>query len=167
MHEAEVFAHPCGIECIHRSSQQGKVVNRIPRASADGLPNAVDEFGLRQRGDVIEVVVGDGVTPVAVGEGPAPEGLGLQFQDFHLRHGLQVGVGFLEHGARLGEAVLHLFPLAVLGHDFGKFALRLGDLAVLVRVADDGRVGHLLSELVKAFFELIELRSKMHGEFTR
>ena len=80
---------------------------------------------------------------------------------------LQIGIRLLEHGAGLGEAVLHLLPFAVLGHDVGKFALRLGDLAVLSRVADDGRIGHLLSELVKTFFELIELRSKMHGEFRR
>ena len=93
--------------------------------------------------------------------------LGLELGDLHLGHGFEIGIRILEHGAGLGEAVFHLLPFAVLGYDIGKFALGLGDLAILIRIADDGRIGHLLSELVKTFFELIELRSKMHGEFTR
>src|ERR1039457_1359306 len=89
--------------------------------------------------------------------------LRLQFRDFHFRHGLEVGVRLQQHGTRLGQAVFDLLPFAILDHDVGKFAPRLGDLAVLIRVANDGRIGHLLGELVKTFFELIELRSKMHG----
>src|ERR1035441_4734569 len=58
--------------------------------------------------------------------------LGLELRDFQFRHGLQVGVRLPQHGASLGQAVFHLLPFAVFGHDQRKFALRLGDLAVLI-----------------------------------
>ena len=59
--------------------------------------------------------------------------------------------------ARLSQLAVGLLPLAVLGHHFGQFAVRLGDLAVLVGIGDHGRIGHLRGELVEALFELFEL----------
>jgi len=73
------------------------------------------------------------------------------------------GVAVGEHGARLRKRILVLLPLAVGGNHLRQFAVGLRHLAVLVGVADHGRVGHLLGESLEAFFELIEFRSELHG----
>ena len=93
--------------------------------------------------------------------------LRLQLRHLLFGHGFELGVLFLQHGASLGQAVFHLLPFAELGHQVGNLALRLGDFAVLIGVADHRRIGHLLSELVKALFELFELWNELHGVITR
>ncbi len=93
--------------------------------------------------------------------------LGLELGDLHLGHFAEIGILILEHGTGLGEAVVYLLPLAIFGRDIGKFTLRFGDLTVLIGVADDGRIGHLLGQFVEASFELIKFLGKLHGEFRR
>ena len=68
----------------------------------------------------------------------------------------QLGIGLVQHGAACCQIRVGGLPLAILGHDFGQFAVRLGDFAVLRGVADDGGIGHLRGQLFEARFDLVE-----------
>src|SRR5947209_7868403 len=94
--------------------------------------------------------------------------LDLEFFRFELghlllRHRPELAVGILKHGPGLRKTVLDLLPLSIFGDYLGNLALGFGDVAVLVRIADHGRIGHLASELVEALFKLFELRNELHG----
>jgi hypothetical protein len=78
--------------------------------------------------------------------------LGPKTRDFLLRHAPHLGVGIFEHGFRLREIAVHTFEVAVLVHHFFERTAHLRDFAIGVTVADDGRIGHLLGDLVEADF---------------
>src|SRR5581483_11157122 len=88
-----------------------------------------------------------------------------RLQALHLvdRHLLEVRVRFAQHSARFGQIVMNLLPLAILGHHFEMLAVRLRDFAVLLRVVDHGRIGHLPIQLLKTHFDLFELFQELHG----
>ena len=69
----------------------------------------------------------------------------------------------LQHGARLREAVFHLFHSRYLPTISESSLCALVTLRYWSRVADHGRIGHLLGQLVEALFELLELLSELHG----
>ena len=93
--------------------------------------------------------------------------LRLQSRDFFLGHGAQVGVGFLQHGARFLKIVVSRFPLAILADGLGQIAVRLGDFAILRGVVDDGGVGHLRRQLVEAALDLVESLSDIAWDLLR
>src|ERR1700735_2967403 len=77
---------------------------------------------------------------------------------FLFGHGLQLRVIFVQHAARLREAVFHALPLAVFADGLFQIGALFGDLAVLLAVGNHGVVGHQLIELFEALFELLKLR---------
>ena len=61
------------------------------------------------------------------------------------------------------ELVRRFFVVAILRDDFGQIAVRLGDFAVLLAIADDGGIGHLRGQFVEARLDLVELVAILHG----
>ena len=59
-----------------------------------------------------------------------PRAFRFQPRHFFQRHLTHTGIAILQHGTGLRKLLLHLFPLAILGHNFGKAAVFLGDFAV-------------------------------------
>ena len=68
---------------------------------------------------------------------------------------------------RLLQLVRRLLVLAVLGDDFGQIAVRLGDFAVLLAVADDGGIGHLRGQFFEMLFDLVQLLRILHVTIRR
>ena len=90
--------------------------------------------------------------------------LGLQPRDLFLGHGAQLGVA--SRRACRGPARVRRRPSSTRGTwptISPSSLLGLGGLAVLVGVADHGRVGHLARELLEALLDLVELLPELHG----
>ena len=80
----------------------------------------------------------------------------LEFVEFGLRHGADLGVRLGEHGFGVGDAGLQGAILAKLFDGRFHVAMLLGDLAVVFLVADDAGVGELATEVFVTGFHLVE-----------
>jgi hypothetical protein len=84
--------------------------------------------------------------------------LGLVIGDVRLEHLLLLGVGRLVEHLLCGLDVIEgLEVLARLGHEGGLVGVFLCDTRVLLGVGDDGRVDHLLLQLLVRGNDLLEL----------
>ncbi len=88
----------------------------------------------------------------------------FRLQPIHLFTGqlAEILVGLLQHQARVFQVAPQLFPLAVRGDDLLQFPVRLGGLAVFLRIADDGRIGHVARQFLEPRFDLIQLACVFH-----
>ena len=83
-------------------------------------------------------------------------GAGLECGDLFLGHGAQVGIGLGQHGARFGEALLHLLQFAILLHRLFDLAERLGGLLIFLVVVDDLGQRELRLQVVVALLHLFQ-----------
>ena len=83
--------------------------------------------------------------------------LGFEPLDFELRQFAHIGIGLVQHGSAPARVGRRLLVFAVLRDDFGQIAVRLGDFAILLAVADDGGIGHLRGQFFEMLFDLVEL----------
>ena len=65
-------------------------------------------------------------------------------------HGANVGIGFGEHGLRVGDALLRPLVVAEPVHDRLQVAVLLGDLLIFFVIVDDLVGGHLAAQLFVA-----------------
>ena len=87
----------------------------------------------------------------------------LQPHDLFIGDLPHLGSGIAGHRTGLLKLARRLLPFAELLHDLGQVGIRLGCLAVLVAVTDDGGVGELLRQLFEAFFGLNQTGKELHG----
>ena len=88
---------------------------------------------------------------------------GFEAKHFVGGHLAQLGIGILQHLPAFVVVVLDLFVLAILVDHFFDIAACLGGLAIVLRIADDGRIGHLAGQLIEPPLHIVESLRVLHG----